>query len=117
MDGPTPSRAAKSTEYNRIDLVVMVVLRGVLYPKVHVNVNSRKKKKKNFKGLRPLSWTGTLITSAPPTGHYHPVLGKFSTHVRDPAVDVPGMTGRYSKARIDENQQLASSYRTKNYKL
>ena len=44
----------------------------------------------NYKDcLRPLSWMGTLITSAPSIGHYHPVFGKFSTCTWDPAVDVP----------------------------
>ncbi|KAH9960083.1 hypothetical protein BJV74DRAFT_954596 [Russula compacta] len=65
VKGPTPSNAAKSTEYNRIQGSRTAILDG------------------RFNNLK------FADTSAPPIELYHPAFGKFSTRARDSAVDVP----------------------------
>ncbi|KAH0839406.1 hypothetical protein J3R83DRAFT_136 [Lanmaoa asiatica] len=63
VKGPTPSNAAKSTEYNKIQGSQTVILDG------RFNYNKY------------------ADTSAPPIDLYHPAFGKFSTLARDPALD------------------------------
>ena len=65
VKGPTPSNAANSTEYNRIQGSQTAILDG------------------RFNDLR------YEATSAPPIQLYHPAFGKFSALARDHALVVP----------------------------
>jgi len=65
VKGPTPSNAAKSTEYNKIQGSQTAILDG---------------------RFNPIKYEDT---SAPPIELYHPAFGKFSALARDPALEVP----------------------------